>query len=191
VNSQSDNISKAGWLNEARECASPNYNERPENVDIDLIVVHSISLPPGQYGDHYIDDFFCNRLDCSVHPYFKEIEGLQVSAHLLIDRQGQLTQYVSFFERAWHAGESCFEGRERCNDFSIGIEMEGLEGAKFEREQYQRLAEVCKELMKRFPKITEKRICGHSDIAPGRKIDPGPGFDWTYFRGLFKELSSD
>lgn len=189
--SHSNSTSGLSWLENARICKSPNFNERPEAVEIDLIVIHSISLPPGEYGGCAIDDFFCNQLDVSCHPYFESIKDLKVSAHLMINRQGELTQYVSFLDRAWHAGQSCFEGRENCNDFSIGIELEGLEGNSFEKAQYQSLAKVCVQLMKNFPAINPQRICGHSDIAPGRKMDPGSGFDWQYFLGLVGSLSSN
>lgn len=179
------------WLAGVQRCASPNFNNRPEGSEIDLIVIHSISLPPGEYGGCFINDFFCNQLDASVHPYFQEIKDLQVSAHLLINRKGKLTQFVSFLDRAWHAGRSSFEGRENCNDFSIGIELEGLEGSTFEEAQYRTLAKTCITLMQHFPAINADRICGHSDIAPGRKIDPGVGFDWQHFFDVLESLSSN
>lgn len=184
-----------GWLSvnfkkgqdAIKHCVSPNFNQRPEFSNINLIVIHSISLPPGEYGNDFIDELFCNRLDANAHPYFKEIEGLEVSAHVLIKRDGSITQYVSFLDRAWHAGASCFEGVENCNDFSIGIELEGLEGEKFEQAQYQNLAKLCCLLMQEYPDIHADRLCRHSDIAPGRKQDPGPGFDWQYFMNCLSD----
>ncbi len=184
-------ISSSGWLENAKVCESPNFNERPESTEVDLIVIHSISLPPGEYGACYIDDLFTNSLDANIHPYFETIKDLHVSAHLLINRKGELTQYVSFLNRAWHAGQSCYEGRENCNDFSIGIELEGLEGNTFEAEQYESLAKTCIELMKYFPAINPQGICGHSDVAPGRKIDPGSGFDWEYFYKRLEALTDE
>lgn len=172
---------ESGWLENIKHKRSPNCNERPDKGDISLLVIHSISLPPGEYGNCYIDDFFCNNLQVTEHPYFQEISRLQVSAHILINRQGDLTQYVSFLDRAWHAGQSSFQGRENCNDFSIGIELEGLEGCYFEEAQYRALAELSVLLMQHYPLITHNRITGHSDIAPDRKADPGEGFDWVYF----------
>ncbi len=172
---------QSGWLSHVKHKHSPNFNQRPVNKDISLLVIHSISLPPGEYGNCYIDDFFCNNLLVSKHPYFQEICHLQVSSHILIRRDGELTQYVSFLDRAWHAGQSSFRGRENCNDFSIGIELEGLEGFTFEAAQYQKLAELSALLMKHYPDITRDRIAGHSDIAPQRKFDPGSGFDWQYY----------
>jgi AmpD protein len=170
-----------GWLENVKHCRSPNYNQRPLNSEIELLVIHSISLPPGQYGNSCIDDFFCNQLSADSHPYFQEISNLNVSSHLLINRKGKLTQYVSFLDRAWHAGESNYKGKQNCNDFSIGIELEGLEGETFEAIQYQSLAEVCQVLLSEYPSLNKKNICGHSDIAPGRKQDPGEGFDWAFF----------
>lgn len=176
----------SGLLAEARQHASPNCDSRPDESDISLIVIHGISLPPGQFGEHYIDQLFTNSLDANEHPYFKEIDGLKVSAHLLIRRQGDIVQYVPFTKRAWHAGVSCFEQRECCNDFSIGIEMEGEDNTPYTDAQYQTLAKVIKQLVKAYPKLNEKTIVGHCDIAPGRKTDPGEAFDW----GLLKKLIS-
>lgn len=167
---------------EARRVDSPNHGERPPAVDIDLVVLHSISLPEGEYGNGRIDDFFCNRLDIRAHPDFAALEGLEVSAHLLIDRDGALTQYVPFDRRAWHAGESVFAGRGNCNDYSIGIELEGTERGAFTDSQYAALAEVVRLLMGAWPGLTAERVVGHSDVSPGRKTDPGPGFDWRRFR---------
>ena len=166
----------------ARWCPSPNFGPRPDGAAISLLVVHNISLPPGQFGGPEIEDFFCNQLDHSAHPYFETIEGVQVSAHLLIRRDGALVQFVSLLDRAWHAGRSCFEGQEECNDFSIGIELEGTDDIPYTAEQYRTLAEVAGLIMTDWPDITDGRITGHCDIAPGRKSDPGPAFDWQYFR---------
>jgi len=172
------------WLNTARRVASPNHDLRPPGGEIDLLVVHGISLPPRQYGGPEIEAFFCNSLVPDGHPYFAGIAGVQVSAHLLIRRDGELVQFVALDERAWHAGESCFDGRERCNDFSIGIELEGCDDEAYETAQYERLVELCIVLMAAYPGITPERIVGHCDIAPGRKTDPGQAFDWRYFRRL-------
>ncbi len=171
-----------GWFTQARKIPSPNYNKRPENVTIDSIIIHSISLPPGQYGGDEIDRFFSNQLDWNEHAYFREIEGLQVSSHLLIRRNGELVQYVNLYDRAWHAGQSCLAGQENCNNFSIGIELEGTDDSQFENSQYETLLAVVKTLKNYFPEITAEKIVGHSDIAPGRKTDPGPGFDWNVLR---------
>ena len=171
-----------GWFIQARKIPSPNYNKRPENVTIDSIIIHSISLPPGQYGGDEIDRFFSNQLNWNEHAYFREIEGLQVSSHLLIRRNGELVQYVNLYDRAWHAGQSCLAGQENCNDFSIGIELEGTDVSPFENSQYETLLAVLKTLKNYFPEITAEKIVGHSDIAPGRKTDPGSGFDWNVLK---------
>lgn len=155
---------------------SPHYDERPAATPLELLVVHGISLPPGEFGGPWIDDLFLGRLDPVAHPYFATIAHLRVSAHLLIRRDGALTQYVPFHLRAWHAGASTFGGRERCNDFSIGIELEGTDDQPYARVQYARLAEVIHALKKAYPTLTA--VAGHEDIAPGRKTDPGPAFDW-------------
>lgn len=178
---------KDNWLQEARSLESPNYSARPLASTIDLLVIHNISLPPGEFGTGCVDDLFCNRLDSEAHPFFREISGLRVSAHLLIDRHGELTQYVPFDCQAWHAGESEFQGRQRCNEFSIGIELEGTDHEAFTAVQYDRLAAVSRVLMQSYPAITSDRIVGHSDIAPGRKTDPGPCFDWDYYLRLLKK----
>ena len=175
-----------GWLAPARRLESPNFDVRPAGSEINLLVVHGISLPPGEYGGGWIDDLFMNRLQTSAHPYFAEIEGLEVSTHVLIRRDGELVQYVNFEERAWHAGRSCFEGIERCNDYSIGIELEGTDDSAYEPVQYARLAILARHLMQVYPGIKEERIVGHSDIAPGRKTDPGTAFDWQHFRQLLE-----
>ena len=166
----------AGWLRTARRSPSPNFGPRPEGASIDLIVVHSISLPPGIFGGPEIEQLFTNQLDWDAHPYFSQIRGLTVSAHFLIRRSGELVQFVDTFERAWHAGASEWRGRCNCNDDSIGVELEGLEGGLFEPAQYQQLAELAGLLRQRHP---IGHIAGHEHIAPGRKQDPGPGFDWT------------
>jgi len=164
-----------GWLTGARHCPSPNHGPRPADACIDLIVLHSISLPPGVYGGPEIEQLFTNRLDWDAHPYFSEIRGLQVSSHFLIRRDGELLQFVDTDARAWHAGASCWRGRAQCNDDSVGIELEGLEGELFEAAQYTRLAGLCEAIRRRYP---ISHIAGHEHIAPGRKLDPGPGFDW-------------
>ncbi len=171
-----------GWLPEARQCPSPNCDPRPAGCTIDLLVIHNISLPPGEFGGPWIDQLFLNRLEPAAHPYFQEIHQHRVSAHLLIRRDGECIQYVPFDRRAWHAGVSCFQGREACNDFSIGIELEGADQIPYSDAQYRRLILVSREIMARYPAITPERITGHSDIAPDRKTDPGPAFDWERYR---------
>lgn len=166
------------WLTQANKIQSPNYDERPAEEDISLIVIHCISLPPEQYGNDFIDQFFCNQLNPSDHPYFKTIDQLKVSAHLLIKRSGIINQYVAFNKRAWHAGVSEFNGKQRCNDFSIGIELEGCENSEYTEKQYKQLSLVCKSLIDNYPLLSSKHITGHSDIAPGRKEDPGESFKW-------------
>lgn len=175
-------IDAAGWLQPARRCPSPNFNQRPPACAVDLLVIHNISLPPGQFGGGCIEALFTNRLDSSAHPSFAELAGLQVSAHLLIDRTGTVTQFVPLHLRAWHAGESRFEGRDNCNDFSIGIELEGTDHTPYTEAQYHALAAVTQALRAVFPGIVPARIVGHSDIAPVRKTDPGPAFDWPRYR---------
>lgn len=165
--------------------ASPNCDARPRPRDISLLVVHAISLPPGKFGGPWVNHLFANTLDCDAHPYFDGLRELRVSAHLCIFRSGKSVQYVPFHRRAWHAGRSSFEGRETCNDFSIGIELEGCDDRPFEPAQYRVLARTARALMRAYPRITPARIVGHSDIAPGRKTDPGPHFDW---QRLFAEL---
>jgi AmpD protein len=180
-------IDTNGWLQEVSRVPSPNYEARPQDCDIDLIVVHGISLPPGQYGGGYVHDLFNNRLDPRSHEYFREIEGLKVSAHCLIERDGALTQFVSFRDRAWHAGASCWRERENCNDFSVGIELEGSDDEPYELIQYEQLARVVIALRNQYPALSEQAICGHSDIAPGRKTDPGPFFDWQLLQQKLRE----
>lgn len=166
----------------ARYVVSPHCDARPDPADISLIVVHAISLPPGEFGGPHVERLFTARLDPAAHPYFETIKALEVSAHLFIDRRGEITQFVPFDRRAWHAGASSFDGRERCNDFSIGIELEGCDEQPFTDAQYEQLARGCGALMDAYPAITPARILGHSDIAPGRKTDPGPLFDWDGFQ---------
>jgi AmpD protein len=158
---------------------SPHFDDRPEGEKVTLLVIHSISLPPGEFGGNWIDDLFMGTLDPQAHPYFAEIEGLEVSAHFLIRRDGTLVQYVPTDKRAWHAGASSWKGRERCNDFSIGVELEGADDVPFAEPQYETLARLRDDLEKRYGKL---EVAGHNEIAPGRKTDPGPWFDWSRFR---------
>ena len=174
----------SGLLDAARQLPSPNHNERPAGTPVDLVVVHGISLPPGEYGGPYIDQLFTNALDPTAHPYFARLAGLRVSAHLLLRRDGSLTQYVSFGRRAWHAGASSFRGRDDCNDYSVGIELEGSDEEPYPPVQYRALSRVLTALMGAYPAITPARVVGHSDVAPGRKTDPGPHFDWALLRRL-------
>ena len=168
-----------GWYAFARREPSPNFGSRPPHAAVDLIVVHSISLPPGEYGGDEVQQLFANRLDWEAHPYFKQIEGATVSAHFYIRRGGELWQFVSCDDRAWHAGESHYRGRDNCNDDSIGIELEGLEGGAFEDAQYEALADLCAAIADRY---AVRHIAGHEHVAPGRKHDPGAGFDWAELR---------
>lgn len=168
------------------QTSSPNYDDRPDPEDISLIVIHCISLPPGEFGKPHIDRLFCNTLEPDDHPYFQEIHQLKVSAHLLIRRSGEIVQYVPFDKRAWHAGPSEYHGRSRCNDFSIGIELEGTETISYADEQYRQLAATLKCLFVHYPKLSERTLVGHSDIAPDRKTDPGPSFDWDRLFELLK-----
>lgn len=180
----------AALLASARFVASPNHNARPPGGEISLLVIHNISLPPGQFGTGCVEQFFCNRLDWQADPYFLQIEGMAVSAHLLIERTGALIQFVPLNQRAWHAGQSCFEGRDNCNDFSIGVELEGTDDQPYTDAQYRALVRLTQQLQRDYPQITDARIVGHSDIAPGRKTDPGPAFDWKRFRfALVQERS--
>ncbi len=167
-----------GLLEQATRRPSPNCDARPDETDPSMIVVHGISLPPGEFGGLEIEALFMNELDWDAHPYFTQIRGLEVSAHLLIRRDGSLIQFVPFTQRAWHAGESCFRGRQRCNDFSIGIELEGEDDTAYDERQYPVLQGVIKALCAAYPAISPREVAGHCDIAPGRKIDPGPAFDW-------------
>ncbi|MCF5468637.1 1,6-anhydro-N-acetylmuramyl-L-alanine amidase AmpD [Pseudomonas syringae] len=173
--------SASGWCAGVQHCPSPNFNARPDG-EISLLVIHNISLPPAQFKTGKVQAFFQNRLDTTEHPYFAGIADLRVSAHFLIERDGDVIQFVSCLDRAWHAGVSSFDGREGCNDFSIGIELEGTDEQPFSEAQYHALIDLTRQLRKAFVAITPERICGHSDIAPGRKTDPGPCFDWAKFR---------
>lgn len=173
---------QSGLMRGARQVASPNYDARPPGVDADLIVVHGISLPPGEFGGPWIERLFTNTLPLHVHPYFAEIGMLRVSSHLLVARDGGLTQFVRFTDRAWHAGQSSYNGREACNDFSIGVELEGADTLDYEAAQYTTLAEVVAALCDAYPRLSADRVVGHSDISPGRKTDPGPAFDWVRAR---------
>lgn len=177
----------SGWLAGARRVPSPNRDPRPTGVEPDLVVVHAISLPPGEFGGSWIEHLFTNCLDPGAHPYFAEIAALRVSAHALIRRDGEIVQFVPFHERAWHAGESCWEGREACNDYAIGIELEGCDEHPFEPVQYTRLARLIRALQRVYPVLSAGRVVGHCDVAPGRKTDPGPRFDWNHLERLLAE----
>jgi AmpD protein len=177
-------IDRHGWLQPAKHCPSDNFNRRPADANIELLVIHNISLPAGRFGGGYVEALFTNRLDCNIDPSFADLAGLQVSAHLLIDRLGVITQFVSFAARAWHAGQSQFAGRDNCNDFSIGIELEGTDTLLYTDAQYESLAMLARLLVRHYPGIGPQRMVGHSDIAPGRKSDPGPAFDWLRFRRM-------
>lgn len=172
---EASNIWQGGWLQSAQACPSPNFGPRPAGAELDLLVLHSISLPPAEYGTGCVQQLFTNTLDWEAHPYFQSIRGAEVSAHFFIERTGRLWQFVSCDERAWHAGRSCFAGRENCNDYSIGVELEGIEGGLFELAQYAALRGLIAALQQRYPL---RHITGHEHIAPGRKQDPGAGFDW-------------
>ncbi|OAI51171.1 hypothetical protein AYO46_08505 [Betaproteobacteria bacterium SCGC AG-212-J23] len=168
-------MSAGGWLEGVRRVESPNQDERPPGTEITLLIVHSISLPPGEYGGDSIEKLFTNRLDPDAHPYFREIEGLKVSAHFLVRRDGEVVQFVPLGKRAWHAGASSWRGRTTCNDFSIGVELEGSDDSAFEEAQYLALEQLLATLRRTLPL---RDIAAHSDVAPGRKTDPGPGFAW-------------
>ena len=176
-----------GLLAGARQVLSPHFDERPAGMAPELLVVHGISLPPGEFGGPWIDRLFTGTLPWDAHPYFKEIEGLRASAHALIRRDGQIVQYVPFTARAWHAGKSAWRDRNACNDFSIGIELEGSDDTPYTDAQYAALAGLIAALLETYPSLTREAIAGHSDIAPGRKTDPGPAFDWPRFRALLAE----
>jgi AmpD protein len=175
-----------GLIEPARHRPSPNCDDRPAGVEPELLVVHGISLPPGEFGGPEIEQLFTNRLDWDTHPYFQEIRGLEVSAHLLIRRDGEVVQFVPFTQRAWHAGDSTFRGRATCNDYSIGIELEGEDEIPYSDAQYAALAAVTRAILRAYPGITARTLAAHSDIAPGRKTDPGPAFDWLR---LYDDLS--
>lgn len=176
----------SGWCHDVQHCPSPNFNARPAG-EVSLLVIHNISLPPAQFKTGKVQAFFQNQLDVTEHPYFAGIADLRVSAHFLIERDGEVTQFVSCLDRAWHAGVSLFDGREGCNDFSLGIELEGTDEQPFTDAQYTALIELTRQLRRGYPAITLERICGHSDIAPGRKTDPGPFFDWSRFRAAVQD----
>jgi len=173
---------ESGLMQNARQVASPNHDARPDGAEAELIVVHGISLPPGEFGGPWIERLFMNTLPLDMHPYFAEIGELRVSSHLLVARDGGLTQFVKFTDRAWHAGQSSYQGRAACNDFSIGVELEGLDTLAYEDAQYDTLAEVVAALCDAYPRLSPERLVGHSDISPGRKTDPGPAFDWERAR---------
>jgi AmpD protein len=174
----------SGWLEGVRRVESPNSDDRPFDTSLDLIVVHGISLPPGRFGEGWIDRFFMNELPPQADPYFATIADIKVSAHALIARDGAPTQFVSFNRRAWHAGRSLHCGRTACNDFSIGIELEGTDDLPYEPVQYERLAELVFALRRAYPSLRTADVVGHSEIAPGRKTDPGESFDWQRLRRL-------
>lgn len=171
-------IDAGHWLRGALPRPSPNCNDRPRQDDIGLVVIHGITVPPGQFGTGLVEALFLNTLDLTSHPAFADLEGVRVSAHLFIDRDGAVTQFVPFHRRAWHAGVSSFGGRENCNDFAIGIELEGTDDAPYDDAQYERLTGVLQALFLRYPQLSPSRVVGHAEIAPGRKTDPGPAFDW-------------
>lgn len=174
-------------LQDALQITSPNCDERPHDAAITLIVIHNIALPKGHFGGPYIQQLFTGELDVSLHPDFHDLDAVQVSSHLLVRRTGEILQFVPFDLRAWHAGESSFEGVPRCNDFSIGIELEGTDDTPYNSRQYSVLAHTCRALIDHYPTLTIERIVGHSDIAPGRKSDPGPAFDRERFARLLRE----
>lgn len=182
---------KDGFVLGSKWCPSPNYNMRSKDAIIDVLVVHNISLPPAQFENGYIESFFQNCLPVDAHPYFADIADLTVSAHLLITRDGRVIQFVNLNDRAWHAGVSCFQGRENCNDFSIGIEMEGTDDLPYTYQQYQVLAGVSTAIQLAYPSISANTIVGHVDIAPGRKTDPGDSFNWPYFFQLIHAVDND
>ncbi len=175
-------LNSQGWLvsKQVRHVKSPNYNLRP--CEVDLLVIHCISLPEGEYGNGYINKFFCNQLDCSLHPSFADIEQAQVSSHFMIERTGEIIQYISTDHRAWHCGISSWDNRTNCNDFSIGIELEGVDTSSFTNQQYRSLIYLTRAILRHYPTISHEQIVGHSDIAPTRKTDPGTGFDWSYYK---------
>lgn len=184
---QPDGTHQNGWIQGVRCLPSPNFSARPSGTIIDLLVIHNISLPPGKFGGDHVDALFCNTLDCDADPYFDSLRELRVSAHFFISRTGIVTQYVSLADRAWHAGVSQWNGREQCNDFSIGIELEGTDTTPYDDAQYISLTGLTRILMRNYPAITVKRVVGHNDIAPGRKTDPGAAFDWQRFRAALNE----
>lgn len=174
---------QSGLITPARQVPSPNQDERPVDTDPELVVIHGISLPPGEFGGPHVEQLFTNCLPRDGHPYFETIAELRVSAHLFIRRDGEVVQFVPLHRRAWHAGASCWEGRERCNDYSIGIELEGADDSAYEEAQYQALTSLLACLQSAYPALSSHRVVGHSDVAPGRKTDPGPAFDWGRLPG--------
>jgi AmpD protein len=177
---------QTGWMSGVRRVVSPNFDARPEQMLPEVIVVHNISLPPGQYGGPWVERLFTNDLPAEVHPYFATITQLRVSSHLFIRRDGETIQFVPIQQRAWHAGASVYDGRERCNDFSVGIELEGSDTDAFEATQYRALSRTIVALCRAYPTLSTQRLTGHSDIAPGRKTDPGPYFDWPRLHALLR-----
>ena len=173
---------QSGLMRDARQVASPNYDSRPAGIEADLIVVHGKSMQPGEFGGPWIERLFTNTLPPDLHPYFAEVGELRVSSHLLVARDGGLTQFVKFTDRAWHAGQSSYNGRSACNDFSIGVELEGVDTLDYEAAQYGALADIVAALCEAYPRLSKERVVGHSDISPGRKTDPGPAFDWQRAR---------
>jgi len=173
-----------GWRQDLKHVVSNNFNARPPGACISLLVIHNISLPPKQFGGSEIEQFFTNTLDWDAHPYFDTIRGLEVSAHFLVKRSGEVVQFVSCDDRAWHAGQSSYCGAHNCNDYSIGVELEGADDVPYTRAQYEALVSLTRSLMLAYPSMAADHIVGHSDIAPGRKTDPGPAFDWAYFHDL-------
>jgi AmpD protein len=182
---------ETGLIDPAKLCRSPNRDPRPEGATIDMIVIHGISLPPGTFGGNQIEALFLNQLDWDEHPYFGEIRGMEVSAHLLIRRDGGLIQFVPFTERAWHAGKSSFRGRARCNDFSIGIELEGDDETPYDDRQYSALTAALAALLQAYPNLSVRELAGHCDISPGRKSDPGAAFDWLRLYDAFAQTSGE
>ncbi|WP_409423952.1 1,6-anhydro-N-acetylmuramyl-L-alanine amidase AmpD [Pseudoalteromonas sp. RW-H-Ap-1] len=179
-------IDSLGVINNISQRACSHFDERPAHCDISLLVIHNISLPAGEFNTPYVDDLFMGNIDCNAHSSFSDLEGLRVSAHCFIKRTGEIIQYVPFEKRAWHAGRSYFTGQQNCNNFSIGIELEGTDTTNYTDAQYQSLATLAQAIMQRYPKITPSRIVGHCDIAPGRKTDPGESFNWRKFFNLIK-----
>ena len=178
-------VDETGWCRQVKRVLSPNCDARPTGIQIDLLIIHNISLPPGEYGGPYVSDLFCNLLEYDAHPYFEHLRNLRVSAHFLVRRDGQVIQFVSANDRAWHAGKSSFDGRERCNDFSIGVELEGTDFEPFSPQQYDMLAALTRALQQRF---SLRNVAGHEHIAPSRKTDPGPFFDWGQYQAALAQL---
>lgn len=179
------------WLEPVRRVVSPNQDTRPRGYDISLLVIHAISLPPGEFGTGEVEKLFTNTLDCNAHPSYSSLDGVCVSSHVLIDREGKITQFVPFDQRAWHAGESSFQGQSECNNFGIGIELEGTEQVPFTESQYSALTVIAHTLLVHYPRIQPHRIVGHNEIAPDRKWDPGPQFDWQKFLDRLLKLRSE